>query len=173
MAFERDDRVIVEDEHETETGHIQISVDQFSLLLSAINTMKQTVMATLKREIQISQEVSEQLSKRVKIAPAIAFKKKGNEAQYQFNEWVKDKISETEMELEKVMGNAALAIQVASAAAGTDITEKDTSTTKAMTTAMEKAKDLMKEGRELIINRQKMIRLVDCSNYGWDLVKEY
>lgn len=39
--------------------------------------------------------------------------------------------------------------------------------------ALEKAKEGIKEGRKVIQERQKMIRLADRSEYGWDLVNEY
>ncbi len=38
---------------------------------------------------------------------------------------------------------------------------------------MNKARQTIKEGRQLLEERQKMIRLADRSDYGWELVSEY
>ena len=39
--------------------------------------------------------------------------------------------------------------------------------------AVDRVTKLVKEGKDLIEARQKMIRLADRSKYGWDIVNEY
>ena len=38
---------------------------------------------------------------------------------------------------------------------------------------MERAREALKEGEDLIIARQKAIRIADLSEYGWAKVEEY
>ena len=42
-----------------------------------------------------------------------------------------------------------------------------------LTTSVEKAKEALKEDEALITARQKIIRIVDHSKYGWAMVEEY
>ena len=39
--------------------------------------------------------------------------------------------------------------------------------------AVERAREALKEGKDLIISRQKAIRIADHSDYGWAMVEEY
>lgn len=43
----------------------------------------------------------------------------------------------------------------------------------AMSAAMERAREALEEGEDLIIARQKVIRIADCSEYGWATVEDY
>ena len=72
----------------------QLSNDQFSLLLTAINKSKQDMakdmtsqLNSFKQEIRRNHEdTSERLAKQMKKSKAVEFKRKGNEKQHNFNE---------------------------------------------------------------------------------------
>lgn len=133
-----------------------VSQDQFARLMAAIASSKTAVeeqMQGFKRELKESQErVTESVVKKVRRSKCPEFKRRGNEIQFSFNEQVAEKMETVDEELNK-LGS------VASSSAGA--------------TALDKAKEAVKEGTELLQKRQKLIKLADRSEYGWDLVKEY
>ena len=101
-------------------------------------------MKTMKRELADEREAAdERLVKKMRLDKGVTFKKKGNEKQHQFNEQVKDKIE---------AANRCLS---------------------AIPPAVEKAKEALQEGEQLITARQKLIRIADRSEFGWTTVTEY
>ena len=120
-----------------------VSHAEFSQLLSAMKGI-QDQMTAMKRELSEERDAAdERLVKKMRLDKGIQFKKKGNEKQHQFNEKVKDRIE----------------------AASRFIS--------ATPPAVEKAKEALQEGEQLITARQKLIRIADRSEYGWNTVAEY
>ena len=83
--------------------------------------------------------------KRIKLDKGPTFKKKSNEKQFHFNEEVREKLA---------TASAAISTMPSS-------------------NPVEKAKEALKEGEDLISARQKVLRIVDRSEYGWATVEEY
>ena len=77
--------------------------------------------------------------------------RKANEIQHRFNEEVADKLEEAGVVVDKVEPAAEGRMKV----------------------ALEKIKDALAEGRQLIAHRQKLLKLDDHSEYGWSLVELY
>ena len=130
-----------------------ISSDQVSLLLSAINSSKRVVdqqLAEFCREIQCStKEASDKLSRKLKSGRSVLeFKRKGNEKQYTFNEEVYERLDLAETELTK---------------------SSLRSLPKEASSPIRHAKDALAKGKKLL----KLILLVDRSDHGWDVVKNY
>ena len=97
-----------------------------------------------KRELSAEREAAnDRLVKKMQFTKGIEFKRKGNERQYVFNEGVRDKI------------------------------ESATKALSATPPVVEKAMESLKEGEKLITARQKLIRIADRSEYGWNTVAEY
>ena len=133
-------------------------------LMAAINDSKKAAEAqfkTVKEEIKRNQddmkktqeEMAESVVKKVKRSRTEEFKRKGNEKQFRFNDEVVEKIETADTDLEQAMNEGATAEQ--------------------KTTAIEKARKTIKQGMQLLEECQKMIRLADRSEYGWELVNEY
>ena len=78
------------------------------------------------------------------------FKRKGNELQHKFNDRVADKV----------------------AAAAAAIGKVKTTSTSSKALLDFDAKEL-EEGTALILHRQKVFKLADCSEAGWAVVEEY
>lgn len=120
---------------------------QFAQLLSAIQKVEANVDAKLshmKRELMDEREsADERLVKKIRMDSKPSFRKKSHEKQYVFNEQVRDKLD--------------------SAAAALGQTPP----------AVEKARDILKEGEKLIDVRQKNIKIADRSEHGWATVAEY
>ena len=96
----------------------------------------------MKRELSEEREAAdERLVKKMRLDKGIPFKRKANEKQHNFNEEIKDKI------------------------------EAATKSLNAVPPAIEKAKEALEEGEQLISARQKLIRIAD--RYGWNTVTEY
>ena len=116
---------------------------EFGRLLTAIPGI-QDQMQSMKRELAEDREAAnERLVKRIRLEKAPSFKKKGHEKQFRFNEEVREKI-----------------------AAASDCLI-------ATPPAVERAREALKEGEDLIVARQKAIRIADRSEYGWATVEEY
>ena len=105
----------------------------------------------LEKDVHAGQDTAaERAVKKLKRDRGLEFKKKGHERQFLFNDEVKDK-----------MENATAAMQ------------KVDPSTKTSREALDEAKKELEEGIQLIAQRQKLIRLADRSEYGWDAVNEY
>ena len=78
------------------------------------------------------------------------FKKKGHEKQYLFNDDIKDKLDSA----------AAMVAKVTS----TNVKDKK---------ALDNTTKELREGVDTILVRQKLIRLANRSEFGWDAVNEY
>lgn len=138
-----------------------IPTDQISLLVSAIN--KASTASKLAMEQQLAefrvemrrdqQDAAVKIARKVKRGKKVEFKRKGNEDQFRFNEQLDDKLDEAEGTLESLPEPRELPGKIRS--------------------PIRRAKEALKEGREALNNRQKMIRIADRSEFGWELVKEY
>ena len=134
-----------------------LDAGQFGLLLTAIANSKKEVNQQLdlfRKELSVSShQVTEKLTRKLKMSKPVEFKKRGNEKQYQFNEAVDEQFGELEEELQKY----ATVEDLPSSARP----------------ALKRIKKILEEGRKLIAGRQKLILLADRSQHGWDLVKQY
>ena len=98
-------------------------------------------------DVQRSQEEAlEKASKRARREKSYVFKKRGHQAQSEYNERVEACIEQPAEE----------------------VTRKPTDESD-----LSKAKEALDEGRHLITNRQKLIKVADRSEYGWGVVAEY
>ena len=105
----------------------------------------------LERDVQTGQEVAaEKVVKKLKRDRGYEFKKKGHKKQYLFNDDIKDKMDSAAALLAKV----------------TPANPKDKE-------AVDNAAKELKEGVDTVTLRQKLIRLADCSEFGWEAVNEY
>ena len=95
------------------------------------------------------------MAKKVKRSMPPKFKRKGNEKQFKFNEEVAEKIQEAAMELQSVV--------VPAEAEAVNVPMR----------VLEKAKKAITEGMSSIQDRQKLIRIANRSDFGWDVVQEY
>ena len=109
--------------------------------------MAEAAIATLADEIKKLRESQDEMSRRVGRSGGkrdfYRFKRKANEIQHKFNEAVGDSLEEAEGALLK---------------AGTS-------------EAVEKVKNALKDGKELIAHRQKLLKLADRSEYSWAMVE--
>lgn len=120
-----------------------VSQAEFERLMSAMKEIEDQ-MKSMKRELCDEREAAdERLVKKMRLDKGVTFKKKGNEKQHQFNEKVKDKM------------------------------EAATRCLSSTPPAIEKAKEALQEGEQLITARQKLIRIADRSEFGWTTVSEY
>ena len=114
--------------------------------LMEMMTGQQGQMSSMKHELSDQREAAnERLVKRIKLDKGPTFKKKSNEKQFHFNEEVREKLA---------TASAAISTMPSS-------------------NPVEKAKEALKEGEDLISARQKVLRIVDRSEYGWATVEEY
>ena len=112
-------------------------------ILGAITSLK-SEMADMKKDMaQERQAADERLIKRIKLDPTPTFKKKGNEKQWKFNSQVEEKLMSVSAALQETPP------------------------------AIERAKTAIEEGKELIVTRQKLIKIADRSEFGWHTVEEY
>ena len=128
---------------EEDSAGAPVTKAKFSELLTAMNAVKEQ---TREMKCNLSDErdaADECLVKKMRLDKGVQFKWKGNEKQHQFNELVQDKIEVAQ----KSLGSAPPAI--------------------------EKAKEALGEGEELLKDRPKLIRIADRSEYGWATVSEY
>ena len=105
----------------------------------------------LEKDVAVGQEnATQRVVKKLKEDQTFVFKKKGNEKQYIFNDNIRDQFVATAKQLEFV-----------------DLPEG------AQRDAVDKAKDELKQGLEMIAARQNRIKVADRSEYGWATVDEY
>ena len=108
-----------------------------------------------KEEIKKSQEeATERMVRKAKREKPYSFTKKGNQAQFEFNEKVVEVLEDAESIVEKVE-------------------ESVQSHHPIQDNTLEKLKDSLKKGQSLLAERQKLIKLADWSDYGWGVVAEY
>ena len=108
-------------------------------------------MNKLERDVYAGQDdAADRVVKRLKREKGLEFKKKGHEIQYLFNEGLGDKMESASAALAKVNATGA--------------SDK---------TALDQAKAELQEGMQAITQCQKLIRLADRSEFGWDAVNEY
>lgn len=123
--------------------------EQFRLLLSQLDKK----FLEFRKEVrQDQQDAVQRVAKRSKLDKPHIFRLKGNEDHYFFNEKVAETMCEAENELEK-----------ASTAASSS----------RMSEALKKATAAVKEGKGLVIQHQKHIKLADHSEHSWKVVQEY
>ena len=105
----------------------------------------------LERDVHAGQDVAaERVVKKLKRDRGLEFKKKGHEKQFLFNDEIKDRMESAASSVAKVNSSSA----------------QDRA-------ALEEAKKKLEEGIQAISQRQKLIRLADRSEFGWDAVNEY
>ena len=120
-----------------------VSKEEFDRLMSSMNDIKEQ-MSTWRKELSDERQAADdRLVKKMRMDKGIQFKRKSNEKQHQFNETVLDKFEAVQKSL------------------------------RSTPPAIEKAKEALGEGEQLIKNRQKLIRTADSSDYGWGTVAEY
>ena len=105
----------------------------------------------LREEVKTGQEETSRKLARSGRKESYSFKRKANEMQHRFNEEVADKLEEAGAVVDKVEPAAEGRTKV----------------------ALEKIKDALAEGRQLIAHRQKLLKLADRSEFGWSLVEQY
>ena len=135
-------------------GKLDELLESFSNLKKSHEESQQQITAKLDRleqDVATGQEETLQLvAKRLKRDPEYQFHRKGNEKQIVFNKAVNDSIQSAANLLEKVKPMGA----------------QDTAMLKS-------AKEQLQQGTKTISERQKLIRLADRSEYGWQLVEAY
>lgn len=106
----------------------------------------------LEKDVAVGQEdATQHVVKRLKEDQMFTFKKKGNKKQFIFNDNEKDQFVSTTKHLELV----------------------DVPSASGQQETIDKAKEELKQGLEMIAARQKRIKVVDCSEFGWATVDEY
>ena len=106
----------------------------------------------LEKDVAAGQEdATQRIVKRLKEDQIFIFKKKGNEKQFIFNDNVKDQCVATAKHLELI----------------------DVPSGSGQREAIDKAKEELKQGLEMIAARQKRIKVADRSKFGWATVDEY
>ena len=145
------------------SGAGAISTEQFTALMNAIRASKATLEATLddkfkefKKEVQDSQDQSvERVAKKARAERPSSFRFKGNEDQFYFNQKVIDTVDEASAQLDRATSDAG------------------SSSSSKLSDTLEKTKKAVMEGKKLLLQRQKHIRLADRSEHGWKVVQEY
>ena len=115
--------------------------DPLALILTAIHS-SQLEMPKLREEMRVAQEEAVERQPNKKKEKPYHFQKKGHEKQFAFNDGVADKLEEVEGHLTQAALNLA------------DGPAKD---------ALEKARKAIKEGKEQLTHRQKLIKVADRS----------
>ncbi len=116
----------------------------------------QADMQAMKTELLSGQEgTAERVAKRLRRKTTYEFRRKGNKRQHEFNETVAEQLDD------------AAAAVIAATPDPSDSSPKDP------TSALQKAKAAIDKGNELIVQWQKLIKIADRSDYGWDVVQEY
>ena len=126
-----------------------ITTDQFVQLMSAIKTSQdqfQKDLCTFKDEVrQGKEESATKALKRARHEKPYQCRSKGNEEQAGFNAKVEEALAEAQLDLP---GPGTFQ-------------------------ALESAHKAIERGRRLIAERQKLIRIADRSELGWNVVSEY
>ena len=131
---------------EAERG-VPISSDQFAQLMGAItesHSRMEEKLGEFRTEVRQGQEeAAAKALKRARYEKPYAFKRKGNEEQAEFNAKVDETTAEAEAELMEAGTSAAPALQ--------------------------RALDAVRKGRQLMAERQKLIKLltVRSTDGGW------
>ena len=119
------------------------------MAVTVIFSMAEGAIASLTEEIKKLRESHEEMARKVGRSggrkDSYRFKRKANEAQHKFNEEVEGALEEAEDALQRAGPSEVI----------------------------EKAKNALKDGKELIARRQKLLKLADRSEYGWAMVEEY
>jgi len=118
-----------------------------SLKLSDIEAILDKKLVNFKRQITDENEL---LAKRIKICDNFEFKKKGNKLQHKFNCEVLSKVESASKALSEAID-----------------TEED------LPEEIAKANKDLAEGIELLLQRNKLIKLADQSDAGWAIVTQY
>ena len=126
-----------------------ISTDQFATLMAKIsrsNVQVATQLTEFKDEVRLGQEeAASKVLKRARHDKPYQYKRKGNEEQATFNTRVDEALAEAQLDLPGAETSPALG-------------------------RVHKAVD---KGKRLIAERQKLIRIADRSELGWNVVVEY
>lgn len=149
-----------DDEQGSGSGNadVTLSASQFGQLMDAISASRrdfETQLQQVWEDVRRTQdEAADKIARKVRRekSGAYVFRKKGNERQHQFNEEVEEKIGEALEKLDAI---------TPSSSAGSS------------TTALDAAKAALKEGESLLARRQKVIKIADRSDLGWNVVTEY
>ena len=96
------------------------------------------------------EEATQRVVKRLKEDRTLVFRKKGNEKQFIFNDNVKDQLDAAGKHLDLVVP-----------------------TISGQQEALDRAKQELQKGLELLAGRQKRIKMADRSEYGWAVVDKY
>ena len=107
-----------------------VTAEQLAQLLGAVKDGLRDELTSLKRELTSERQVAdERLLKKLKLEKMPTYKKKAHEKQFIFNEGVSSKVEEATVALSETPP------------------------------AVEKAKNLLEEGKKLLCERQKLIRI--------------
>ena len=111
-----------------------------------------TKLDRLERDVTAGQEETAQLVvKRIKREPAQPqFERKANERQFTFNAQLNDSVQTAVRLLDKLKPKQPQAVAI-----------------------LKTAKEQLEESMKAIMERQKLICFVNCSQYGWGAVEEY
>ena len=113
--------------------------------ISALSSSFDAKLAEFKEQLMEEQKMeNDRLTKKLKLEKKFEFRRKGNEIQHAFNEGVKAVVDEVAAILDKHPA-----------------------------TGLERAKEALKEGMQLIDERQKLIKIADRSESGWLTAQEY
>ena len=136
---------------ETQTPRASGSGDPLTRVLTAI-TSSQAELGELRDEMRGVQEDTAAKLASVKSERPYQFRKKGHEEQHAFNASVQGRLVEAGLQLNRAERGVAEG---------------------AARTSLENAKRALQEGKDLITQRQKLIKVTDRSELGWAVVAEY
>ena len=148
------------------SGTMALSQRQFDQLLSAVSASAEQAgtldskIDKLRDELRREQQLNaEKLAKKAKLDRPHAFKSKGNEEQHRFLDKALVELENTEVELEKA-GPLVESIS-------------EPSSSSELSTTIKNVLAFVIEGKKLINQRQKLIRMADRSELRWMVVGEY
>ena len=128
---------------------VAVSEDQFAQLMAAIQASQQRFdnkFAEFRVEVRQGQEdAAAKAVKKVRHEGPYSFKRKGNEEQAGFNEKVEDVVAEAQAHISGDGSPPAIA----------------------------RSQEALMNGTKLLAERQKLIKIADCSEFGWGVVAEY
>ena len=144
-----------------EDGHNEdfrpVTQKQFKDLLGAVKKSFDKIESVREEIVQSKEETTKSIEKRCKKERTYEFKSKGNRIQYELNEDVSEQIELAESCIGRVVESKKGAGGKASAG------KKD----------LVKAQEALKDGKSLLVTRQKHIKIADRSDHGWITVAEY
>ena len=127
--------------------------EQFNHLMESIEstrTQLEQKLAEFKAEVRNGQEkAAASAVHKVRQETPYTFKRKGNQEQFRANQRIDETLIIAETELESVPDTAPSAATI------------------------KKARESLAEGRKLLAERQKLIKVADQSDLGWAVVAEY